>query len=86
MLWYPAILRFEYTYELSHKMLKRYFEMTEPNAEMIDQMLFPDLIRTASERGLCGYTKIFRSMAAIIKIGVIANMNIAGLNKIFQEN
>ena len=47
-----AIQRFEYTYELSHKMLKRYLEMTEPSSEVIDQMPFPDLIRTASERGL----------------------------------
>src|SRR5689334_22900934 len=47
-----AIQRFEYTYELAHKMLKRYLEMTEPSAEIIDQMSFPDLIRTASERGL----------------------------------
>jgi hypothetical protein len=35
-----SIQRFEYTYELSHKMLKRYLEMTEPNAEEIDQMQF----------------------------------------------
>ncbi len=47
-----AIQRFEYTYELSHKMLKRYLEITEPSAEVIDQLPFPDLIRTASERGL----------------------------------
>lgn len=47
-----AIQRFEYTYELSHKMLKRYLEITEPSAEIIDQMPFPDLIRTAAERGL----------------------------------
>jgi nucleotidyltransferase substrate binding protein (TIGR01987 family) len=47
-----AIQRFEYSYELSHKMLKRYLEITEPSAEAVDQMLFPDLIRTASERGL----------------------------------
>lgn len=47
-----AIQRFEYTYELSHKMLKRYLENTEPNAEQIDTMSFPELIRTASERGL----------------------------------
>lgn len=33
-------------------MLKRYLELSEPNAEAIDQMSFPDLIRTASERGL----------------------------------
>lgn len=47
-----AIQRFEYTYELSHKMLKRYLAITEPSEEVIDQMAFPDLIRTASERGL----------------------------------
>ena len=47
-----AIQRFEYTYELSHKMLKRYLEITEPSAEVIDQLPFPDLIRTASEKGL----------------------------------
>ena len=47
-----AIQRFEYTYELSHKMLKRYLEMTEPSAEVIDQMSFQNLIRTAAERNL----------------------------------
>ena len=47
-----TIQRFEYTYELAHKMLKRYLELSEPNAETIDQMAFPALIRTASERGL----------------------------------
>ncbi len=47
-----SILRFEYTYELCHKMLKRYLEITEPNAQEIDQMSFPALIRTGSERGL----------------------------------
>lgn len=47
-----AIQRFEYTYELSYKMLKRYLEISEPNAEEVDQMSFPNLIRTASERGL----------------------------------
>ena len=47
-----CIQRFEYTYELSWKMLKRYMRMTEPSAETIDEMTFPALIRTASERGL----------------------------------
>jgi len=47
-----SIQRFEYTYELCHKMLKRYLEMTEPNAEEIDQMQFAQLIRTGSEKGL----------------------------------
>ena len=47
-----SIQRFEYTYELAHKMIKRYLEISEPNAEAIDLMSFPDLIRTAAERGL----------------------------------
>ena len=46
------IQRFEYSYELAHKMLKRFLELTEPNAEDIDQMSFSDLIRTGAERGL----------------------------------
>lgn len=47
-----TIQRFEYTYELCCKMLKRYLEMSEPNAEDVEQMAFPNLIRTGSERGL----------------------------------
>jgi len=46
------IQRFEYTYELAHKMLKRYLELSEPNSETVDLMSFPELIRTGSERGL----------------------------------
>lgn len=47
-----AIQAFEYTYELSHKFLKRYLEMSEPSAAVVETMSFPDLIRTASEREL----------------------------------
>ena len=47
-----VIQRFEYTYELGHKMLKRFLEETEASSQTIDAMSFPDLIRTASERGL----------------------------------
>ena len=47
-----VIQRFEYTYELGHKMLKRFLEATEASSQTIDAMSFPDLIRTASERGL----------------------------------
>jgi len=46
------IQRFEYSYELAHKMLKRYLEMTESNAEDIEQMSFSNLIRTGAEKGL----------------------------------
>jgi nucleotidyltransferase substrate binding protein (TIGR01987 family) len=47
-----TIQRFEYSYELAHKMLKRYLEMTESSAEEVDQMSFQNLIRTGAERGL----------------------------------
>lgn len=47
-----CIQRFEFTYELGWKMLRRHLENTEPAAESIDAMGFADLIRTGSERGL----------------------------------
>lgn len=43
---------FEFTYELSHKMLKRYLEETAANPEEIDVSSFQNLIRTGSEKGL----------------------------------
>lgn len=47
-----AIQAFEFTYELSWKMIKRFLETTEPNPEALDGMDFSSLIRTANERGL----------------------------------
>jgi nucleotidyltransferase substrate binding protein (TIGR01987 family) len=47
-----VIQNFEFTYELSHKMLKRYLEMSSANPAEINDMSFPDLIRTGSEKGL----------------------------------
>lgn len=47
-----CIQRFEFTYELSHKMLKRFLEMTEANPEEFDNMTFQTLIRTGDEKGL----------------------------------
>ena len=46
------IQRFEFTYELSHKMLKRYLKAAAPSPEVIDAMSFADLIRTGNEQGL----------------------------------
>ncbi len=46
------IQRFEFTYEISHKILKRYLEYTSANPAEFDQMTFQDLIRTANEHGL----------------------------------
>ncbi len=46
------IQRFEFTYELSHRMLKRYLEQAAASPESFDQMPFQDLIRTGREQGL----------------------------------
>ena len=43
---------FEFTYELSHKMLKRYLEETAANPQEIDLGSFQNLIRTGNEKGL----------------------------------
>lgn len=46
------IQRFEFTYEISHKLLKRYLESASANPAEIDSMTFQDLIRTANEQNL----------------------------------
>lgn len=46
------IQRFEFTYELSHKMLKRYLEFAAPTPEIYDTLPFQDLIRSANEQDL----------------------------------
>jgi len=46
------VQRFEFTYEISHKILKRYLEFASPTPDAFDAMAFPDLIRTANEQGL----------------------------------
>lgn len=46
------IQRFESTYEISHKMLKRYLERAAPSPEEIDRLSFPDVVRTGNEQGL----------------------------------
>jgi len=47
-----CIQAFEYTYELSWKMLKRHLEMTSHNPDEFDSMSFPELIRSANEKRL----------------------------------
>lgn len=46
------IQRFEFTYELSHKMLKRFLELTSANPAQFDEMSFQDLIRSGNEQGV----------------------------------
>ncbi len=63
------IQRFEFTYELSHKTLKRYLEYASANPKQFDEMTFQDLIRTANEHGLLlgnwPNWRTFRSMRSI---------------------
>ena len=46
-----AIQAFEFTYELSWKLIKRYLETTEPSPDF-DDITFNDLIRKGYEKGL----------------------------------
>lgn len=46
------IQRFEFTYDLTHKMLRRALEAAAANPEEIDRMSFPTLVRTGFEQGL----------------------------------
>ena len=46
------IQRLEFTYEISHKMLRRFLELTSANPAEFDGMAFQDMIRTGNERGL----------------------------------
>ncbi|MCF6179781.1 MAG: nucleotidyltransferase substrate binding protein [Geopsychrobacter sp.] len=43
---------FEFTYELSHKMLRRYLRETAASPEDFEVMVFADLIRTGNKQGL----------------------------------
>ena len=43
---------FEFTYELSHKMLKRYLEDTAASPDEFDLSTFQNLIRTGNEKGI----------------------------------
>lgn len=47
-----VIQRFEYSYELCWRMLKRRLELDLPTPAEADRLSFPELIREAAERGL----------------------------------
>ena len=46
------VQRFEFTYEVAHKMLKRALEVGSASPEQYDRMAFADLIRSGNEQGL----------------------------------
>jgi hypothetical protein len=47
-----AIKAFEFTYELSFKLLRRHLEGTASNPDAMDKMTFNEIIRLGYERGL----------------------------------
>jgi nucleotidyltransferase substrate binding protein (TIGR01987 family) len=46
------VQRFEFTYQLSHKMLRRYLKETAASPDDVERMPFADLVRTANAQGL----------------------------------
>jgi nucleotidyltransferase substrate binding protein (TIGR01987 family) len=46
------IQRFEFTYELSHKMIRRYLKEATASPDEIEQMPFADLVRIGNAQGL----------------------------------
>jgi nucleotidyltransferase substrate binding protein (TIGR01987 family) len=46
------IQRFEFTYELSHKMLRRYLKETAASPDEIERLPFADVVRSGTARGL----------------------------------
>lgn len=46
------IHRFKFTYELAHRLMRRYLRQVSASPASLDQMTFADLIRTGNEQGL----------------------------------
>jgi nucleotidyltransferase substrate binding protein (TIGR01987 family) len=46
------IQRFEFTYELSHRILRRYLRQIAASPDAVSQMPFQDMIRSGNEQGL----------------------------------
>lgn len=46
------IQRFEFTYELCHRILRRFIRQTSASPDDVDRMSFQDLVRTANQQGL----------------------------------
>ncbi len=67
-----VIQRFEYTYELSWKMLRRHLEQTAADPAALDAMSFQKLIRTGAEQGLLrsglGTRKHFRRVRGVTSL------------------
>ncbi|HEX4172720.1 MAG TPA: nucleotidyltransferase substrate binding protein [Acetobacteraceae bacterium] len=86
------IQRFEYTYELSHRMLRRYLRTTAPSPGEYDQMPFQDLIRIGDDQGLLRGDwprwRRFRDMRARTShtySAAVAEQVVAGIPEFLEE-
>ncbi len=86
------IQRFEYTYELSHRMLRRYLRTTAPSPGEYDQMPFQGLIRTGDDQGLLRGDwprwRRFRDMRARTShtySAAVAEQVVAGIPEFLEE-
>ena len=86
------IQRFEFTYELSHRMLRRYLRMIAPSPEVYDQMSFQDLIRTATSRVCCaangrpgGAIRDMRASTSHTYSAAVAQQVVAGIPEFLSE-
>ncbi len=48
-----SIQAFEYSYELSHKSLRRFLQLNSPSAQIIEEMTFSQLIRKDMSKDYC---------------------------------
>lgn len=86
------IQRFEFTYELSHRMLRRYLRLVSASPEIYDRMSFQDLIRTANEQGLLsgdwatwrGYREMRAKTSHTYSASVAAEV-VAGIPEFLEE-
>ncbi len=86
------IQRFEFTYELSHRMLRRYLKEIAASPEEVERMPFADLIRTGTAQGLLrgGWPdwRRFREMRARTSHtydGAVAAMVVAAIPAFLEE-
>jgi nucleotidyltransferase substrate binding protein (TIGR01987 family) len=86
------VQRYEFTYEISHEMLKRYLEQVSPSPAQYDRMPLQDLIRSANELGLLRGNwpawktyRDMRSQASHTDDDKVALEVVAGIPEFLQE-
>jgi nucleotidyltransferase substrate binding protein (TIGR01987 family) len=86
------IQRFEFTYELGHKMLRRYLRETAASLDAFERMPFADLIRAGSAQGLpsAGWPawrrfREMRSRTSHVYDAQAALAVVAGISEFLQE-